>query len=204
MKFIVAATIVLSFVALGCTAELRGNHHRALQTLKVLEVNPANQHRYAVYEEATEQTAKKADTYAKALTEQCAQPGHLVTITDVEENNYVSALFLKQLAGKDSWTGLTVAANTDVFKWDNGEAFSYAPWNGGTAPTAASILVDSCGVLLADKTWTVEPCDNIANVHSFVVEYDCTEPTCNWFTGIFQFLIGWLLGLFNITICHFL
>jgi len=34
------------------------NHHRALQTLKVLEVNPANQHRYAVYEEATEQTAK--------------------------------------------------------------------------------------------------------------------------------------------------
>jgi hypothetical protein len=195
MKFIVAATIVLSFVALG-TAELRGNHHRTLQTLKgALDVNPANNHRYEVYEKVAGQTWDSADTYAKTKAS-CGQTGHLVTIKDAAENDYVSILFESALTG-DKWIGLNDKAVANTFAWVTGETDTYRNWNAAATPAATS----GCVVQQLDKTWDIKPCAG-PDSNSFVVEYDCTAPTCNWFTGIFQFLIGWLLGVFGITICY--
>lgn len=97
-------------------------------------VNPANGHLYYLLEQST-----WTDAEAKAVE----MGGHLVTINNQEENDWVYNTFLPfaGLPGEksqgDLWIGYTDAENEGVWEWISGEASDFVNWtsvepNGGT------------------------------------------------------------------------
>ncbi|MHA2254309.1 MAG: lectin-like protein, partial [Candidatus Kariarchaeaceae archaeon] len=77
-------------------------------------------------------TAGKNFNDAKADCE--ARGGHLVTIEDIAENNFVSSI-----AGSNRiWLGLTDSASEGTWKWITGESYGFSRWNSGEPNNAGN------------------------------------------------------------------
>lgn len=89
-------------------------------------VNPSNNHTYYLLEPAT-WTASEA----KAIT----LGGHLATVRNLAENNWIYSQFsMFNYAGKTArglWIGLNDAATENTFVWSSGEAVCYTNWGAG-------------------------------------------------------------------------
>lgn len=83
-------------------------------------VNPANGHTYYLL---------NADTWTSSEARARTLGGHLVTINDVTENQWVYDTF--DGANKSLWIGLTDLAKEGTFVWVNGQPVTYTNWNGG-------------------------------------------------------------------------
>ena len=84
-------------------------------------INPANGHRYYLL---------SSDTWINSEAEAVALGGHLVTINDAAENQWVVDTFAN-VGGviRPLWIGLTDREEEGTFRWVSGEAFGYANWN---------------------------------------------------------------------------
>jgi hypothetical protein len=85
--------------------------------------NPANGHNYFLL---TTSPWTEAEAAAVRLG------GHLVTVNDAAENDWVVSTF-SNFGGQPRalWTGLTDAAQEGVFVWSSGEPVSYTNWESG-------------------------------------------------------------------------
>ena len=94
-------------------------------------VRGANGHFYTLISDPNILWAEARD--AAAATLRCGQPGHLVTITSQEEQDFlVSAFGAGPLGTK--WLGAYQPVSTDVatgWVWITGEPFSFTQWNPG-------------------------------------------------------------------------
>lgn len=101
-----------------------------------------NGHRYEVYDMPVSWTA------AKAFCEK--QGGHLITITSKEEND-----FAVQLAKNGSqgfyYIGCTGSNNQSVWKWINGERFSYTSWDPSLPEPNVSPNEDYGAIIIVDN-----------------------------------------------------
>ncbi len=96
-------------------------------------VNPANGHEYFLL-----QAASWADAEAEAIT----LGGHLVTIDDAAENDWVWETF--QPSGGPFWIGLNDVIQEGVHVWVNGTPTSYTNWwVGGGEPNDAGGVEDA-------------------------------------------------------------
>ncbi|HWN95741.1 MAG TPA: C-type lectin domain-containing protein [Methylomirabilota bacterium] len=84
-------------------------------------VNPANGHTYFILESAT---------WTESEASAVAMGGHLVTINDVAENQWVFHTF-GTFGGVDRalWIGLTDATRENRFQWASGAPFTFAFWS---------------------------------------------------------------------------
>jgi hypothetical protein len=84
-------------------------------------INPANGHRYYLL---------TSDTWTHSEAEAVTLGGHLVTINDAAENQWVVDTFAN-FGGviRPLWIGLTDRDEEGTFKWISGQDFSYANWN---------------------------------------------------------------------------
>lgn len=93
--------------------------------------NPANGHTYYLLANSSWTAAEGA---AQLLG------GHLATVNDAEENEYLRASVLGY-DGLDrrGWIGFNDAASEGQFVWSSGESSSYTNWNGGEPNNSAGI-----------------------------------------------------------------
>jgi hypothetical protein len=84
-------------------------------------VNPANGHLYYLL---------TSDTWTNSEAEAVSLGGHLVTINDAAENQWVVDNF-STYGGVDRplWIGLTDRDQEGTFVWTSGEPFTYSNWN---------------------------------------------------------------------------
>jgi hypothetical protein len=86
-------------------------------------VNPANGHTYLLLEEAN-----WTDSQAEALV----QGGHLVTINDQAENDWVFNTFANwNASAKGIWLGYNDLAVEGTFVWTSGQTPAYTNWSPG-------------------------------------------------------------------------
>ncbi len=83
-------------------------------------VNPVNGHAYYLL---------SADTWTSSEARARTLGGHLVTINDAAENQWVYDTF--DGANQHLWIGLTDLVKEGTFGWVNGQAVTYTNWNGG-------------------------------------------------------------------------
>ena len=83
--------------------------------------NPGNDHMYALVPNTTWQLA---EVFA------VGQGGHLVTIRNQAENDWILATFAP-LAGTAMWIGLNDLATEGAFVWSRGEPVAYTSWDFG-------------------------------------------------------------------------
>ena len=81
--------------------------------------NPVTDHYYVLSD--TQYTWHDAEAYATGLG------GHLVSITDQAEQDFVSGWFSRY----DPWIGLSDEALEGTWAWSSGEAFGYSNWQAG-------------------------------------------------------------------------
>jgi hypothetical protein len=76
-----------------------------------------------------------SDTWAASEALAVTLGGHLVTINDVDENEFIENTFMLQLNGGGAvWLGLTDAVTHSVegtFVWTSGEPVTYTNWSSG-------------------------------------------------------------------------
>lgn len=95
----------------------------ALDTLSEAIVNPANQHSYYLLAESSWQEAE---------TEAVALGGHLVTINDAAEQDWVFSTFGNYAgSSKSLWIGLRVVDDAGKFEWVSGETVDFTHWYTG-------------------------------------------------------------------------
>jgi len=133
--------------------------------IKVVEYN---NHYYAVFD-----TFKKWDE-AKQICE--AFGGHLVTVTDADEQTFITELVNK--SGKVCWLGASDNEEEGVWKWVTGEEFTYNNWRynqpdnaNGVEHYLANWLSDY------DYKWNDFPIDSGAS--GFICEWDNTDGMAN-------------------------
>jgi hypothetical protein len=85
-------------------------------------VNPANGHTY--YEIAGDSNGAGI-SWTDAESTAVSLGGHLVTINDASENDWVASAFNSSYY---EWIGLNDAANEGVFIWTSGEPVTYTNW----------------------------------------------------------------------------
>ena len=98
---------------------------QAVVTLAGPIINPANGHSYYLL---------PSTNWTTSESQAVALGGHLVTINDVAENNWVSNTFLNLVipdGTRDLWLGLNDAAVEGTFVWSSGEAVTYSNWEPG-------------------------------------------------------------------------
>lgn len=85
--------------------------------------NPANGHAYYLL---------GPSAWSRAESDAVSLGGHLVTINDADENEWVRANVLGfDGADRRGWIGFNDVANEGAFVWSSGEASTYTNWNGG-------------------------------------------------------------------------
>jgi len=102
--------------------------------------NPANGHSYYLL---------TTSPWTAAETEAVSLGGHLVTVNDAAENNFILATFSNYGGvARALWTGLNDAAVENAFVWTSGETSLFRNWElgqpddgGGFYPTEDYILI---------------------------------------------------------------
>ena len=131
-------------------------------------VNPANNHRYYLLQSAS---------WLASEAQGVCLGGHLVTINDEAENNWVWSEF-SSFGGVDRniWIGLTDAASEGTFVWTSGEPLTYSHWRfdqpdnfGGTENYAHLWLPDG----FWNDYWGDQPSVNGAPANGVVEITDC-------------------------------
>jgi len=85
--------------------------------------NPANGHTYYLLD---------SSPWGASETEAVSLGGHLVTVNDAGENNFLLATFSNYGGiAKALWTGLNDAAVEGSFVWTSGQTSPYTNWEGG-------------------------------------------------------------------------
>lgn len=79
-----------------------------------------NGHYYQVYDNSM--TWTEAKEYCEKLG------GHLVTITSIEENNYIKDLVVSNGKKNAYWLGASDSETEGVWKWVTGEPFEFSDW----------------------------------------------------------------------------
>ncbi len=79
-----------------------------------------NGHYYQVYDNSM--TWTEAKEYCEKLG------GHLVTITSIEENNYIKDLVVSNGKKNAYWLGASDSESEGVWKWVTGEPFEFSDW----------------------------------------------------------------------------
>jgi hypothetical protein len=109
MKTILASIVLIT----SCLAS------HAVGTIYTI-VNPANQHTYYLLSPST---WTDAESLAQTLG------GHLVTINDANEQNWVYNTFSGYAGGNNTlWIGINDAAVEGQFVWASGESVAYSNW----------------------------------------------------------------------------
>jgi hypothetical protein len=108
--------------------------------------NPANDHIYYLL---------TSSTWLAAEAEAVTLSGHLATISDAPENDWVFDTFA---AGSDRclWTGLNDQAVEGVFEWVSGEPLSFTNWRPGepnNAPPGEDFVFIHGPVEIWQRTW---------------------------------------------------
>ncbi len=89
------------------------------------EINPANNHNYYLLEPSR---------WTEAENVAVSMGGHLVTINDEAENNWVVDTFNDYIDWGDTgrgglWIGMNDILGNDVFEWVSGESITYENWS---------------------------------------------------------------------------
>jgi Lectin C-type domain len=125
-------------------------------------------HRYAYVELATSLTWDGAQAAAEALT-CCGAPGHLVTVGDAAERDFVQAMMSG--AGRLGWVGFNDAATEGTYVWTDGTTLDtslFTPKSYNASPD-----VDDCGLFL-NNMWNSFDC--AATLGYSIIEFDCVGP----------------------------
>lgn len=85
------------------------------------EAQEYNGHFYMVYDNGVSWTAAKSECEAAG--------GHLVTVSDADEENFVEGLVKMYGKGEYYWIGLSDASSEGTFAWVTGESVSYTNWS---------------------------------------------------------------------------
>jgi len=127
--------------------------------------NPANGHRYTMH---TGRTWTEAEALAVSLG------GHLVTINDAAENEFVRASVLG-FDGVDrrGWIGFNDVASEGNFVWSSGEAASFTNWNGGE-PNNANGTEHYTEMLGGSGAWNDQPDGGNGFGQVPIIEYGVT------------------------------
>lgn len=72
-----------------------------------------------------------ANTWSNAQLEAAGLGGHLATIQNDQEQDWVFSTFNPYASGLGIWIGLQRVGNTDVFQWITGEPLNYTQWSEG-------------------------------------------------------------------------
>jgi len=113
--------ILLLTVISGC---LCTSYVQAAGILAGPVYNPATTHSYFLLT-----SSSWTDAEASAVS----MGGHLVTVNDAAENDWLLATF-SNFGGEPRalWTGLTDTAQEGVFTWSSGEPVIYTNWENGS------------------------------------------------------------------------
>ena len=134
--------------------------------------NPANGHYYELVQSGII-TWANANTAANAASPTTPMPtnftGHLVTITDQAENDFVGNLSDE---GFRPWIGLTDVAVEGAFQWVTGEPFLYSNWDAGE-PNNAFGGEDYVEFFGHNYKWNDIAASNPLT-SSYVIEYEST------------------------------
>ena len=131
--------------------------------------NPANSHRYIAF---------TTTTWAAAQATAVLAGGHLVTINDAAENQWVHENF-GNLAGIDRriWIGFTDEANEGTFAWSSGESAAFTNWNSGE-PNNSGGVEDYAEMLGSNGKWNDLNLAGSGFQHIAVAELGPTVPPC--------------------------
>jgi hypothetical protein len=110
---------------------------------------------------------------AKAMAETyecCGHKGHLVTIEDRSEDDFISTMY----NGDNGWIGLTNQGVEGTWKTVNGQSQTYFNWAYGEPNNSGGS--ENCALKWGSSgEWNDTPCTGY--IRPFVVEFDCNQPT---------------------------
>ena len=155
-----------SYAFNGCTGLRNADFGDTLPTMNVLEYNG---HAYAMFKTTVSWTTAKA--YCESYG------GHLVTIANAEEQNFVKAMVNQ--AGGACWMGASDTEKEGTWKWVTGEPFSYSYWASGE-PSNSDKTEHYLGMYDSGSSnkW-----NNVAvsstTLTCFICEWDSTEEAAN-------------------------
>jgi hypothetical protein len=128
--------------------------------------NPANGH---LYFRLSNSNWTAAEAAAIALG------GHLVTINDSDENNFVLNTFTNAPGSGRVWLGFNDAAAEGTFVWVSGEAPAYTNWDGGEPNNAGN--EDYAAQYSGNGRWF--DAQDVANPFGIGPVYGVVEAPCN-------------------------
>jgi hypothetical protein len=99
----------------------------------------------------------------------CVAQGHLVTISDVNEQDFVMNFVNKE----QIWMGLTDVETENEWKWVDGTPANYFKWREGEPNNLNN---EDCGFMTSDGVggWSDYDCDRSPNP-GYVVEFNCPQ-----------------------------
>lgn len=121
----------------------------------ISEINPANGHIYSVYD------IKTTWSDAKQFCENIG--GHLVTINDANENDYVVSLARDRGTLPAYYIGASDAKSEGVWKWVTGEQF----WSGNASGSAVNSSYTNWLSGEPNNSGSVEHCAHISSTYSW-------------------------------------
>jgi len=143
------------------------------EVLAVPIFNPSNAHYYELIDMGVDWSS--ADSAATALTHK-GLTGHLVTITDAQENNFLTATFGAGALHLHWIGGLQPIGSAEPgggWSWVTGEEFVFNNWWPGEPNNFGGFedrIVFDHGTTIAGKSWN--DLDGLTNVDGYVVEFD--------------------------------
>lgn len=107
-------------ISLDCKVKVKSSSVKIPSTSENSTVTTYNKHTYAIFN--TDCTWEEAKKYCEKLG------GHLVTISDEDEQDFIIKLLKKNKKNNKNcyWTGLYKKSNT--WKWADGSKFKYTNW----------------------------------------------------------------------------
>lgn len=162
MKSIVQKLLAtLALTAAGLSA------HAAVSTIGSTIYNPATGHNYFLVGLGT---WSQTEAFATSLG------GHLVTINDATENNWLTANFVTTNPTYNFWMGLNDLDNNGTWTWISGESVTYLNW----APGEPNFSSEKVGNLLPTYAANTGMWNNAPDVIESGIFYgivEVPEPT---------------------------